>query len=664
MVISSKDGAPFEVDLTEFSEGSQEHGTAPRSSLITELAPAIRLLLHGKTKASRAEMVSNLRLLWRILDGFKPMGLDDITSVREFSSAHGAILRRHILGLSKSAGYSRKLQSSLYQIVALAREVLDSTLPEILWPRIRSGRGTTHNDVDPKFLKALYHHAKRLHAGFLSGAAEASQLIKAGVDPRFATKNRNTVWLSSANWAVFSQAYVTASLSQGSLPMKTFAKRATPLRNARWDLQPGPSFLPESTRTSLDTVRWWVPTVEDAVAAFTLVQTHFGWNPETTKAIDITEPDCWCNDRLDHDADNNSKTSTVAIYALKGRSGEQMGFSLRAPSSHPYQVILAMIKRTEPLRSVLRDRIRELEQRESRSLDEEAQIAELKTMCKSPWLYFAFMIQSNGTRVGVISKSGNNSVLRRLMKEAVQANRRMLKGIPQEAIDLFLKEFTFSDIRDGFASLLYDNSMYNIFILKAALGHGNVSATYHYIRQRQQIANRFRRFTDFQEVFFDSVARLKNIDPTIIFARLNNIELGEEQIRALLDYRQRTRMGMGCFDPKNPPADIAPGHNGGVCAVQRCTLCIHGVVFNDSLSDLAVRAAELEFIRKRTAMDRFHGSTFHEEWLAIHVIVEFTLSERLGEFRELSQKHLQKLENGGAYLFDQIPPDMRWDEQP
>lgn len=165
MVISSKDGAPFEVDLTEFSEGSQEHGTAPRSSLITELAPAIRLLLHGKTKASRAEMVSNLRLLWRILDGFKPMGLDDITSVREFSSAHGAILRRHILGLSKSAGYSRKLQSSLYQIVALAREVLDSTLPEILWPRIRSGRGTTHNDVDPKFLKALYHHAKRLHAG-------------------------------------------------------------------------------------------------------------------------------------------------------------------------------------------------------------------------------------------------------------------------------------------------------------------------------------------------------------------------------------------------------------------------------------------------------------------------------------------------------------------
>lgn len=62
-------------------------------------------------------------------------------------------------------------------------------------------------------------------------------------------------------------------------------------------------------------------------------------------------------------------------------------------------------------------------------------------------------------------------------------------------------------------------------------------------------------------------------------------------------------------------------------------------------------------------MDRFHGSTFHEEWLAIHVIVEFTLSERLGEFRELSQKHLQKLDDGSAYLFDQIPPDFRWDEE-
>jgi len=85
------------------------------------------------------------------------------------------------------------------------------------------------------------------------------------------------------------------------------------------------------------------------------------------------------------------------------------------------------------------------------------------------------------------------------------------------------------------------------------------------------------------------------------------------QRRRLADHRMRTRVGMGCLDPAHPPSVLVPDHRGGLCPVQRCTLCRHGVLFEDSLPGLAVRMAELRFIRSRAAAERFTGLVFTPE---------------------------------------------------
>ncbi len=68
----------------------------------------------------------------------------------------------------------------------------------------------------------------------------------------------------------------------------------------------------------------------------------------------------------------------------------------------------------------------------------------------------------------------------------------------------------------------------------------------------------------------------------------NNKTITREQEERLRDLRMRTQVGMGCWDPLNPPRHVAPKHlPGTLCAVQRCTLCEHGVVFEETQPETA-----------------------------------------------------------------------------
>ncbi|MBB5713077.1 hypothetical protein [Sphingomonas xinjiangensis] len=232
----------------------------------------------------------------------------------------------------------------------------------------------------------------------------------------------------------------------------------------------------------------------------------------------------------------------------------------------------------------------------------------------------------------------------------------MLQDVDPQIMTNFVERFNFTDIRDGFASFIYDNSMFNILLLKAALGHSKLRVTSAYLRQRRQIAQRFERFTHLQETVFDEIRNFQRVDPTILHVRMSGAAVTDAMVKRLRDARYRTRMGMGCVDPENPPRDLSPDHRGGFCVVQRCTLCVHGVVFEDSLPDLAVRVAELRFIRSHVAAERFEGSTFQAEWLASNLIVERLFYHRQAEFEQAAFSHGEKLARSEVYLFDQIPP--------
>ncbi|MBB5713076.1 hypothetical protein [Sphingomonas xinjiangensis] len=395
--------AVWAMDLSSFAEGDPKAGIRARPSLVKQLAPAIRAGTYGKNSHEGAQTKTTMKYLWRMLDSLETAGAGTVEDLSAVTNAHGQLFKTHLLHTFEfGANYARSVLGRIRRWFLHARD-LAGFEADLIWPTITECRGTEHKDVDPRLLRPLYHHLKRVHFGFLGALKEGPCLAARGVDPRSASGSKLEIWSSTANWAYFAREYVAAGLSRGALPMRKFAGRVVPDRKI--PQQPGPSFLASDVRTHFDAVRWFVPTMEDAVAAFTLVMLHTGWNPDTVKNIDISEDSKWFDHRLDGSGDPESKTATVALYAFKGRTGrEQIAFSLRRPKAHPYQVIKSMITATDPLRAQLRKEIAELAAIIGRSEEQQQRYDNIRVMVKSPWLFFTVYEPSGGSRVAVIDK--------------------------------------------------------------------------------------------------------------------------------------------------------------------------------------------------------------------------------------------------------------------
>ena len=114
-------------------------------------------------------------------------------------------------------------------------------------------------------------------------------------------------------------------------------------------------------------------------------------------------------------------------------------------------------------------------------------------------------------------------------------------------------------------------------------------------------------------------------------------------------------MGMGCKNFKNPPSRLAPEHVAGTgCRVQRCILCEHGIVFDDSLSGLTCRLAELETIHTRIPLPAWNESTFPEELESLNATLDDfavdAVAEHLMYWRcEIAEGRHRVLDFEGAY---------------
>lgn len=655
------DKPSWDADLSVFASGSREEGIAARPGLIADLAPAIRANSKGRDKRWFGRTRSCLKVFWSLLDDMERRGAGNLDGAADVGDATGQIFKTWLLQERGSGSASARMHlGTMRALLSASKRRRGDPDWDLAWPTVAGNRGTEHKDVDPEILKPLYSTLKSHHARCGRAMKEGAELLRRGVDPRTVGDGADRdAWSDPANVAVLAREYVTRVLDEPGTQMRHVAKRFAEPGNHGLPAF-GPSALGPPAGRSFDAVRWFVPTFDDTACAFFLVLMHTGWNPDTVANIDVSSDRAWFDTRLG--VDGEAGKGTVAIYGHKGRVGkEQIAFSLVKPHGHPYRVVRAMVERTEPLRDGLRRRLAALERSGCTREDERREAAELRSMIKSPWLYFTRTNARSDApcnRVGVVSAS-TDMLLRSFRDFAGEA----LRGVYRAHEDAAVRErhrpllaITPSDLRDGFASFVYENSLYNILLLKRALEHGHASTTRAYIRQRRQLAERFREFVEHQNRFFDEIRRFRRVDPTILFLGARFGEVTPEQRARLADDRLRTRMGMGCLDPRRPPEDIAPGHEGGDCGVQRCTICVHGVVFAESFPALAVRMAELRFIRGRAAQERFESSSFLHEWLAIEWTVSNFFLERSAEFEDAVRAHLAELKAGRAYLFDQVPP--------
>jgi hypothetical protein len=103
----------------------------------------------------------------------------------------------------------------------------------------------------------------------------------------------------------------------------------------------------------------------------------------------------------------------------------------------------------------------------------------------------------------------------------------------------------------------------------------------------------------------------------------------------------------------NPPREIAPDHKEGcLCRIQRCTGCIHGVVFIDSLQPLSRAYAELIFLKGQVPYVAWSDSSFEDEYDSLSETLKLFPPDQV----EFEVEHwLRKLEAGEIICHDTYP---------
>ena len=620
------DAPPIRLDLSPFADGDASRELPAYPHLAAAFAPALRDLTVRKSRNTIEQYLINLRTFWRFLGILRDRDADIDDDIAAISPSLGHLYKLHLLNdLRRGPAKARLALALINTLLHATRQRLELVPHRLAWPNVQMPRRAMHRDVQPERLKVLYNAAKAVVRRFTAATAEGAALLSRGSDPRPYSGNRH-VWAAPENIAWLTRHFLDRHLAEGG--RESFTSMVD------WRLYSS-SIFPTSipSPTPFDRASWFLPTAEDTAARLVLVLLHTGWNPETVCNLDISG-DTWFQHRLELSAGE-----TVALFATKNRTNrEQVAFSLTRPEFHPYRVIKEQVTRSEPLRAALRRKLVALGTPASPTDMELAH--KLRRMIASPWLFLSKKAQPGTGAVGVFLDSKNTfaNCYKKLLADA---------GLDDESL-------TPSDLRDGFASFVYGNSAYNVLMVKRALGHGNLNATKHYLRQRMMLAQRFADFAAWSETLFDEIKRFRSVDPTILYIRARFGDVTKTQRQRLADHRLRTRMGMGCLDPENPPAAVAPAHERGMCTVQRCILCRHGVIFRDSFVPLARRLAEIQVIRGHTPVDRWDGSSFHAEWLAIEAAVKRVFIGRDAEFARFVEEHADQLRRGDAYLFDQI----------
>jgi hypothetical protein len=354
--------------------------------------------------------------------------------------------------------------------------------------------------------------------------------------------------------------------------------------------------------------------VQDILYLF-LVKT--GWNEATAMNIDID----------DYVRPHPTDPERHILHSAKARAlgVEQHHTGRNREQWAPANLISKLIERTEPLRRLLRTELSRLEDsvlKNGTSDDSSLRMAWLRNAIRSPWLGLAAKgVAKDLRRID----SGNSSTRVVLLDQLANTRRSTIDGLnPVERVvrdanfrlpeDKRIGRMTLSDLRDAFIGFAYESSGYQWLMAKLAGGHESIRSAISYLRSRRFKAHGEGQIRKLGNALFSEIKSRKQVDPAILFALVQRGEITEEQRKRWEAGKDRTRMGTGCRDFKHPPKRVAPEHVEGTgCRIQRCTLCHHAIVFSDSLSHLARRAAELVWIKREIPVSVWIASDFSDE---------------------------------------------------
>lgn len=353
------------------------------------------------------------------------------------------------------------------------------------------------------------------------------------------------------------------------------------------------------------------PSGNDVKSAFHLFLLASGWNVQTALDLDVTSKFVEAHPTND---------GYHIVWGLKNR-GNSMHFVIGRDkrSDSPGSILRRLVERTRPLRVKLHRELLAVEDalaQDPSNTDLLLRQADLRKAVKSPWL---FVNGSSSKTVAYLTNSsvGQSSTGLTFLGELI---RQLNKTLPTNT--QVSEKITAGDFRDAYIGFAYEFSNYNILTAQIAATHKSVRSTQHYLRQHQWRAHSAKKIHIFTHALWQEIATRKVVDPAILRGLVERGEVSEEQRIRWERHKDRTRVGVGCKDFKNPPSNIAPRHvDGSGCRVQRCTLCEHAIVFDDSVDHLCRRMAELEKLRSTMAVPSWSASSFPDEVDATEAIL-------------------------------------------
>lgn len=609
---------PYVVDLSEFDRGGrladqsamgQKHWGGDfigRPKFAREIADYYRLV-QPNSISSRAIRTA-LRSLFRFLDVIEEGS--QVQSVCDLRDAHGPMLKRHF-------GYEVKNVSTYKTIKTTIDRMRDlNGARPLFWPARNVERLKIQEDVDVRGARRLYNALKAEGRCIKQMFAEGSRLSAQGEDPRGSKAQEG---FSPAAWHVrANHAWLIHEVTQTRLCSKTelYAVGCMGLNKANdpaTQLFDGPEYLaPGMTERGrqgiVGKLRWFHPSYHDTAIFLWLFLLGTGWNLTTALSLDVSENSTWVQD-------HPHKQEFKILHGFKSRSDRHVfTLSLKKPEWHPYQIVRFMIDRTGPLRATLRHRLAEAEKRYMAEPTPavRAEIEHLRTASRSPWLYHVV------NKIGEVNAFSNHD----------SAKLNDIARIVAEAGGLLgehpsLATFGTSIARDAWIGYAYAKSGHAVIFAELAAQHADARQLKHYLNRL-----RFRAYSEkmvrlVQNGAFEEIRERRPLDPTRLHLLVREGRITPEQERRLIDLRQRTRLGMGCLEPRNPPREVAPDHReGAICRIQRCTGCPHGVVMADSLPALTRARAELLHIRREIPLAAWSGSSFDDELQSIEATLE------------------------------------------
>lgn len=589
-------GECYSLDLSEFALGGNENTVAKSTSwsgnysgrphFAREIYNLLFLTNPGESTATATRAA--MRQFFRFLDDRATAG-EVVERSIDVTDAHGPAFIQWLNGDEHNYGVAK---TALNRMRTLAGGRL------LFWPTRRRSLSVREEPIDDKTLKrffhALRHEARFIEAMYDEGEHRAAM----GSDPR---GSDSAAWLPAEN-----RLWLVKTLLKEGLP-DSQTLRAMGAREAFESQLEGPSYLApgaeeRSSRGVSGLIRWLVPGFSEISVFFWLFLLGTGWNYSTACAVDATDPEGWAQP-------HPQSEGFAVIHAFKNRaSRHQFAISMTKPKWHPFRVLQYVIARTLPLRNEIRRRLALLRAEHKAAAESDLQLMKQierhERLLRTPWLFFSGKTEG---RINGFLSDGTSVGLNRVGRAVIEAH-----GLAEKHPRLL--SIVTSDARHTWIGHAYVQSGYQVLLTQLASQHASVRTLKHYLRSRRYREHSEAQVRKLQDALFEEIGEGRIVDPTRLRLLVEQGRITPEQERRLADIRQRTRLGMGCLNPKSPPRHVAPDHQQGkLCRVQRCTGCANGIVFPESLPLLARACAELLHLRRSMPVAAWDGSSFADE---------------------------------------------------